>query len=281
MPQQTVKLVMDSTSDIPAEWCQKYDIAIVPAFINWGADSFPDDGRSITRAEFYRRMATDRDLPRTSAMPPGVAIDVIRKQLAYAEHVVVFSLAHQFSGIYNTLVLAAREVDPDRVTVVDTGSVTMSMGWQIVAAAEVAAAGGSKDEVIAASKQVRSRCKLIAVIDTLDNLRRSGRVSSITAGVGTLLQIKPIIEVVDGVVNTVQRVRTSSKAIDTLTDMANAVAPFERVAIIHTNDPQGAQNLKTRLGAIVPSDAILIDATPAIGVHVGPGCLGVAYVKRG
>lgn len=280
MATPSVKLVMDSTSDIPVEWCKKYDIAIIPAFINWGSDSFPDDGVSITRDAFYQRMATDKDLPRTSAMPPGIAIEVIKKQLATAEHVVVFSLAHQFSGIYNTLVLAAREVDPNRVTVVDTGSVTMSMGWQIVAAAEVAAAGGNKDDVIAASKQVRSRCKLIAVIDTLDNLRRSGRVSSITAGIGTLLQIKPIIEVVDGVVNTVQRVRTSSKAIDTLTEMANAAAPFERVAIIHTNDPKGAEGLRAKLGAIVPADAITVDATPAIGVHVGPGCLGIAYVRK-
>lgn len=280
MAAQRVGIVADSTSDLPQAWLDKWGVIVVPAFINWGTESYADDGVQITKPEFYRRLATSPDTPRTSAMPPGLALDAIRKQLANHEQVVVFSLASQFSSIYNTFVLAAQQIDPDRVTVYDSGSVSLGLGWQLAAGAEVAATGGSVQDILQAARETRQRVKLFAMIDTLEFLRRGGRVSNVVAGIGTLLQIKPIIDVYEGNVTTVQRQRTSSRALQALIETVLSYAPFERLGILHTANESGAEALKAKLSAVASGDILITEATPGIGVHTGPGCLGVSFVKQ-
>ncbi|MBX3081686.1 MAG: DegV family protein [Anaerolineae bacterium] len=280
MAAQRVGIVADSTSDLPQAWLDKWGVIVVPAFINWGTDSYADDGVQITKPEFYRRLATSPDTPRTSAMPPGLALDAIRKQLANHEQVVVFSLASQFSSIYNTFVLVAQQIDPDRVTVYDSGSVSLGLGWQLAAGAEVAATGGSVQDILQAARETRKRVKLFAMIDTLEFLRRGGRVSNVVAGIGTLLQIKPIIDVYEGNVTTVQRQRTSSRALQALIETVLSYAPFERLGILHTANESGAEALKAKLSAVASGDILITEATPGIGVHTGPGCLGVSFVKQ-
>lgn len=276
----TIKFIVDSTTDLPSEWLKKWDIPVVTAYVNFEDESFPDDGIALPHAEFYRRLTTAKTLPRTSAMPPGLAQDAIEKQLQNAEHVVVFSLASQFSSIYNTFQLAARNVDPQRVTVVDSGTLSMSIGWQVEAAVKAAEGGATLEEVLAAARHVRERQKLWVVIDTLEYLRRSGRVNYMIASIGSLLQIKPIIDVRDGKVITSQRVRTMSRAIQTMIDLIHTQAPLERAAVLHTNFPQGAEDLKAKLADVLPPDTIVSEATPAIGVHIGPNCLGIALVRK-
>ena len=275
-----VKLLVDSTTDLPKEWLTKWDIAVLHAYVNFGEESFPDDGVALPRPEFYRRLAAGKGLPRTSAPAPGVAERLIGEQLAKAEHVVAFTVASQFSSIYNTVRLAVEQVDPKRVTVIDSGQVTMALGWMVVAAAEAAERGAGPEEVIAAANKVRERVKLYAAIDTLEYLRRGGRVSYLLAGIGTLLQIKPIIEVKEGIVTTNQRARTMSKAVQALIDLGRAQAPLERLAVLHSNYPEGAGDLLQRLKDIAPADAITVDITTAIGTHAGPGCLGLATVRK-
>jgi DegV family protein with EDD domain len=275
----TVKLLVDSTTDLPAEWLAKWDIPVLAAFVNFGDESFPDDGIALPRPEFYRRLESGKGLPTTSAPAPGTAQKLMRQQLEKAEHLVAFALASQFSSIYNTMRLAAQEVDPRRITVVDSGQVTMGLGWMVVAAAEAAERGAGPEEVIAAAIDTRDRLKFYAAIDTLEYLRRSGRVNSFVASVGTLLQIKPIIDVHDGTVTTVQRVRTMNKAVQSLIDLAHAQTPLERLAVLHSNYPAGAADLLTRLKDIAPADTIAVDIGTALGIHVGAGCLGITTVR--
>ncbi|MBX3061715.1 MAG: DegV family protein [Anaerolineae bacterium] len=277
---QKVGLVVDSTTDLPQEWLDKWQIVVTPAFINWGSESYPDDGVAFTKAEFYQRLATSPDLPRTSAMPPGLAQEAIKLQLERYEHVVVIGVASQFSSIYNTLKLAAQQIDPNRTTAYDSGSVSMGLGWQVAAGAEVAADGGTPDQVLAAMRSTRERVKLYAAIDTLEFLRRGGRVSTLVAGLGTLLQIKPIIDVHEGEVHTFQRQRTTSRAIAALVEAASAYGPLEKLAVLHSVNYEGAEDLQQRLSAVAPADTIIVEVTPAIGVHVGPKCLGVSFVKK-
>src|SRR5262249_29344688 len=116
--------------------------------------------------------------------------------------------------------------------------------------------------------------------DTLEYLRRSGRVNTFIAGIGTLLQIKPIIEIKDGNVSTVQRARTLNKATQVLIDLARAQAPLERLCVLHSNFPNGAADLRERLKDIAPPDTIVGEITTAIGTHLGPGSLGLAYVRK-
>jgi DegV family protein with EDD domain len=275
-----VKLVVDSTGDIPAEWLNRWDISVIPAYVNFEDKSFADDGVSLSREEFYRRLAASRSLPRTSAPPPGVAQDILRKQLEKAEHVVAFTVASQFSGIYNTVQLAAQNVDPQRITVYNSGTLAMSLGWLVIAAAEAAEQGADVKEVLDVVEKTRKRTHLWAAIDTLEYLRRSGRINPVIASLGTLLQIKPIIDVKDGAVTIVQRVRTMSKAVQALIDTVRRNAPIERIALLHTNYRKGAEDLKVQLADILPAESIIVEATPVIGTHVGPGCVGVALVQK-
>jgi DegV family protein with EDD domain len=275
-----VKLIVDSTNDLPVEWLARWDVAVLTAFVNFGEESFLDDGIALPKAEFYRRLTTSRVLPSTAAPAPGMAKQRIRQQLEKAEHVVAFTVASQFSSIYNIVRLAAQEVDPERVTVYDSGTVSMGLGWIVAAAAQVAEQGGGVDDVLAAAKSARERIRLYAAIDTLEYLRRGGRVNTLVASLGTLLQIKPIIDVRDGAVTTAQRARTMSRARQVLIDLAHQQMPLERLAVLHTDFPDGAASLRQELADIAPAETLIVDVTTAIGAHIGPGAVGIATVKK-
>ena len=274
-----VKIIVDSAGDLPTDWLQRWDIAVIPCFINFDTESYPDDGIALTKAEFYRKLATASQLPRTAAPPSGVAKDIIQKQLDKTEQVVVFTVASQLSSVYNSVRLAAQEVDPKRVTVIDSGNVSMAIGWMARAAAEAAETGAGVDEVLAAAQDVRKRTKLYAVIDTLEYLRRSGRVSTLVASIGTMLQIKPIIEVNEGIVTTEQRVRTMGKARQALIELVRSHLPIQHLAVLHTNFPEGGEALKAQVADIATPDTLVMDITTTVGTHIGPGCLGFSYVK--
>ncbi len=280
---QKIKIAVDSPCDLPPEWTKKWNIAVIPAFVTFGTESFPDDG-TLTRAQFYERLAEAKTLPGTAAPPSDMAEEILRNHLADAEQVIVFTVAHEFSSLYNSIRLAASRVDTERVTVVDSGSVSMGYGWQALAAAEVAARGGTKEEVLAAAQSIRERVSVYAAIDTLEYLRRGGRVSSMVASIGALLQIKPIIEVKEGKVETVNRVRTMGKGLQSLMEYTRKFAPLERIAILHSDAPQLAEQIKAQLADILPTEPIdnimISDVTTAIGTHIGPGCAGLIPVKK-
>jgi DegV family protein with EDD domain len=259
---------------------QKFDIRVVPAFVNFGETSYPDDGVSLPRPQFYERLAAATVLPTTSAPPPGLGEQVFREALAQADHVVAFAVSANLSGIYNGMVVAAREVDVNRITVIDSGTLTMSQGWMAIAAAEAAERGASVAEIQALVDDMRPRTNLYAVLDTLEYLRRSGRVSWLTASFGAVLQIKPIIILQSGEVSTTGRVRTFDKATQAIAQIAHDHAPLERLAVLHSNAPDRAQKLLDLLQDIAPKDYLaVVDVTTVIGTHVGPGGIGLALVQ--
>jgi DegV family protein with EDD domain len=279
MTTHTVALVTDSTADLPAEWLSRWDIGVVPAYINIGPESYPDDGIAITRERFYARQKEGKPFPTTSAPPLGVAVQGIKAALAKADHVLVYTVAAAFSSIYNTLRLAAEECDPKRVTVVDSGSLSLGIGWQVVAAAEALAAGGDVQAAMAAAQATREKIEVWAVADTLEHLRRGGRVNPVLAGIGSLLQIKPVFSMKESKVEVVERIRTMKKAVASVAEMTRKAAPLSRLAVLHSLYPEGAALLKESLADVVPSQVITVDVTPVIGVHFGAGSLGVALVK--
>ena len=278
-----VKIVVDSAGDVPTAWLEALDMGVIPAFVNFGQESFADDGVSLPRAEFYRRLAEASELPRTAAPPSAIAEDVIRAQLDKAERVIVFTLSAKFSSLHNGVRAAAARVDSERVLVVDTGTVSMGEGWQAICAAEAAARGDSFEQVIDTARRVRARTRLVPVINTLEYLRRGGRISRVVASLGGLLQIKPMLDVGgDGDVTTIARTRTMSKAVQGLVDLTHSQAPFERLALLHSHFPQGAAELETALHDVLPNGERAVmrgDVCTAIGTHVGPGCVGVAWVR--
>ncbi|MCC7446467.1 MAG: DegV family protein [Anaerolineae bacterium] len=278
----TVKLIVDSTSDLPSEWLAQWDIPVLTAFVNFGEESIPDDRIALPPAAFYKRLAASKTLPGTAAPSPGLAKTLIERQLAKADHVIVFTVSSKLSSMYNVARVAAEEVDPKRVTVVDSQQVSVGLGWMVAAAAEAAEQGASPDAIIAAAMDTRERVEVLFVIDTLEYLRRGGRVNSVVASIGTLLQIKPILTIKDGLVVVLQRARTMRKAEEILVEMAHQQAPLERLAVGHTNFPAGADGLLAKLTDIAPPppNTITIEVTTALGTHAGPGLIGFVSVRK-
>jgi len=278
---KSVLVMTDSTCDLPRDWIARYDIRVVPTYVHFGLESLADDGVQLTRPEFYRRLTAAHELPKTSAPPPGQVLEMTQQALAEAEHVIGITAPVKLSGIFNTFRLAAEQSEPERVTLIDSGNLSMGLGWLVLLAAERAQAGVAP---LAIADEVRAaipRADLWAALDTFEYVRRSGRVGWAAAMVGELFHIKPIIRLYDGVVSSVTRTRTPQRAFAALVELAHSAGPLERLAVMHSHFPQGGQRLAEALSDLAPLAEIpLVDVTPVLGVHVGPNALGVAVLRQ-
>ena len=274
-------IMTDSTCDLPQEWVERHDIRVVPTYVHFGMESLADDGVQLTRQNFYERLVSAGPHPKTAAPPLGQVIETMRQALRDADHIVAITAPARLSGIYNSFRLAAERTDPKRVTLVDSTTLSMGTGWQIMLAIEMIQTGSNPEDIAKAMQAIQPRIDVWAALDTLEYLRRSGRVGWATAIVGNFFQVKPIIRLYDSVVSSVTRVRTTQRAFDRLVRLVQEASPLERLAIMHTNYPQGAQQLLEALADVAPAYPVpIVEVTPVIGVHVGPNGLGVAIVRQ-
>ena len=270
-----VRLVTDSTCDLPPDLVLRYGILVVPAVLNMEGKSYRD-GVDISRADYYARLPGLKALP-TTAAPAAGEFEAVYRECGDAE-VVSIHLASQLSAMFNTARLGA-EASGARVTLVDSGNVSMALGWQVLAAAEAIAAGKPLAEVVAAVESTRQRVKLFALLDTIEFLRRGGRASAFAATVGELLQIKPMLEVAEGSLIQLAKPRTHGKGVEKLVELVQALGPLERLAVMYATTPAEARSLADRLAPLSPQPPLVVEATTVIGTHAGPGALGVAAVK--
>ena len=278
---QRVKIVTDSTADIPEELVQELGIGVVYDYINFGTQSLRDK-LDISRSEFYSRLAMEAELPTTASPGVGEFEEAYRKAGAPETAVISVHPPAQLSALFNAANLAAQAFPEGRVTVIDSGQITMGLGWQVIAAARAAQANEPVEKIVELVTGMMPRMRVYAALDTFEYLRRSGRVSWTKTVVGTLLRIKPMIEFREGQVLPLDRVRTSRRAMARLVELTEALKPLEALAILHSNWPDGAKELHRRLDHFKPSDPVLtVDVTPVLGVHVGPKGLGVAAVSTG
>ena len=272
----TVHIVTDSTSDIPHDLAEELHITVVPLTITFGTESFRD-GLDLSADEFYARLQESKQLPTTSQPPPAL-FEYAYKHLASQGDVVSVHISHKFSGTVETARAVAQEVAPDRITVVDTGFVSMGLGLCVLAAARAARDGASREECAAAAESVAGRLRVAVAFETLEYLRRGGRIGRATAFLGGLLHLKPILTVKDGETHPVTRVRSRSKAIDALFQLC-ADGDVTEVAVLHTTTPDDAAALVERIRQAVPDVHVHTGRFgPALGVHGGPGMLGLAAV---
>lgn len=275
-----ILLMTDSTCDLPAEWVMRYDIRVVPTYVQFGGKSLADDGVQLTRQDFYKRLVTSHVHPTTAAPPPGQTLAIMRQALNDADHVIALTAPAKLSGIHNTFRIAVEQTDPKRVTLIDSGMLSMGMGWMVVIAAEMAESGASPNEIAAALVTIQPRVDVYAALDTMYYLRRSGRVGWAASVVGNLLNIKPVVRQRNSEVSSVTRVRTRQRMFNTLADLAHQNAPLDWLAIMHTANLDGAQRLVEALADIHPDhDPVIVEATPVLGVHVGPKALGLGLVR--
>lgn len=274
-------IVTDSTSDLPAFLIEQFGIEVVPTILILDGREYAD-GTGISRREFYRRLPSLRTPPTTAA--PSIGEFQTRYHRLFengCDHILSIHAASQLTTILNTARQAAHEF-PGRITCVDSGSLSLGLGFQALAAAEMAEAGlGSALEAI---ESTRKRLHVSAALDTMEYLRRSGRVPGAVAALGGLLSIKPLIELTDGEVKAIGAVRTTKQADERMLNFLLAGGKFERLAILHTNAEGRARallnGLMQRASQSVPRDVLFINVTTVIGAHVGPNGLGFAAVRE-
>lgn len=272
-----IGIVTDSTADLPTDLAGKHGIEIVPAIVNIGNNSF-SDGIDISREEFYNRLPNLFPSPTTSSPSVGSIQERYEKLLrAGADFVISIHPPNELSGIFNAARLAA-EAFGQRVKVLDSGQVSLGLGFQVIMAAEAASRGAIVDEVTALVEDVRQRVRLAALLDTIEYIHRSGRVSWAAAKIGGILRLQPLIELRFGIVHRLGLARTRMQGIERLLDSLNSWGPLERLAVLHTNAESTARALLEDVRSKVMVQPLLVNVTTAIGTHVGPNGLGFAAV---
>ena len=276
-------ILTDSTCDLPGHLLASYDIQVVPAILVIDGQSH-QDGLDISREEFYTRLPAMRSAP-TTAMPSlgDFALAMQRLFDRGCTDILALHAAEALTGIINGSRLAAADFG-EQVAVYDSGSLSLGLGFQVLAAAEAAADGAGMDEALAAAREVRAHTTIRAVLDTLEYVRRSGRVPGAVASLGSLLRIKPFIELEEGQVRAIGVVRTARQATEKVFGGLRGLGELKQLAILHTNAEARARGLLDRLmqaGRMsLPREILIVNVTPAIGAHVGPNGLGFAAVSK-
>ena len=273
-----VRVVCDSGCDLPAALAVERGIAIVPLHVRFGSIELVD-GEELTTKEFWARCASSDELPETAAPAPG-AFHAVFESLAAAgaDGIVCVTLSSKLSATYEAAAQAARAFTGPPVYIVDSLSVTLGEGMVALAAAEAAANGIDVAGVVAAAESTRARLSVFGAIDTLENLRKGGRIGGAAAALGTLLSIKPVIEVRDGVVEQESRQRTRAKSLRYLADKVHAAGPLERLAVIGADAPDLDQFVALIDDVKVRYPRLTGEIGPVIGTHAGPGAIGVVWV---
>ncbi len=274
--------VTDSTCDLPQSLADKHRIEIVPASLILDGKEYAD-GLGISRSDFYTRLPHMKNSPTTAAPSVGEFAQRFRKLFeSGCDHVISIHAAQQLTTIINTARLAAEEFG-QRITVLDSGSLSLGLGFQVLAAAEAAAQGLGLGQALEAIRSTRQRGQVVAALDTLEYIKRSGRVPGVVAALGGLLSLKPLVELLDGEVKPLGAVRTTGQGGERVYNALKALGPLERLAILHTNAESRARQLLDRLmqtiGQSIPREVLIVNVTTVIGTHVGPNGLGFAAVK--
>lgn len=275
-----ISLITDSTCDIPSELIEKYEIVVVPELIQWGGQILRDR-IDLHPEAFYRRLSTDRQFPATSQ--PAVQ-DFLRVYRAAVERgareIVVVTVSGAMSGTCQSACMAAQQVETP-VHVIDSKGLTMSLGWQVLAAARIRAVGGDAQAMIEKMKQVRRKLAMYACLDTMEYLHRGGRVSGAAWLAGMLLNIKPLLYIDHntGQVEASDRVRNHRKSVELLYQRffeAVDAGKVLRVAVMHGDAPQEARELADRIQHEFSPAELLVNVTgPVVGIHTGPRALAL------
>lgn len=276
----TIRIITDSTCDLPDERVDQLGIKVIPLYINIGNRSFLD-GVELSREEFYNNLPTYPQHPTTGT--PGMqafleAFDHLADQ--GASEIIAIHISEKLSGTIDVARAAARTYSRIPVAVVDSGQLSLGTGFQVELAAELANEQASSQEILLAIEDLRQRTFVTAGLSTLEFLKRSGRMNRFMHGIGSLLNIKPILTMKNGLPGS-DRVRTSLRAEKRLASLLEDNFPLERFALLHTNAQEKARAFLHRIQALVPGGEVLaMDITPVIGVHIGPGAVGYALVSK-
>ena len=275
----TIKIITDSTSDLPEAVIKEFDITVIPCYINAGGKSYLD-GVELSRVEFYDQLPGWSEPPTTSAPSPGMFLEEYRKVFENgATGIFSIHISDQLSNVVNVARIAAESLqDRYPIKVFDSGQLSMGIGVLAKAAAKFAQEGKVLEEIAPLLLEKAKKVYTYAALDTLEYLRRSGRVSHIGANLGSLLQIKPIINMNLGKVG-MEVQRTRRNAIKRLIQIAKSFSPLVQLTMVHTNALERAKELFTEIRSFLPEDIQpdYAEVSPIVGSHIGPGAVGFVF----
>lgn len=276
-----VAIVTDSTIHLPQEFIDKYVIKVAHAVVIWGEKELVDNV-DITPNEFYERLPKSKVMPTTSQPSPAVCKKIFDDYLAEGYDVLCMPVSAKLSGTIGSMHQAMDMLPDAKIELVDSLSTSMETGWQIVQVGKAAKKGASLAECKALAEKLRDYSDLILTVDTLEYLHKGGRIGGASRWIGTALQMKPILEVRDGRIEPLERIRTRKKALARLVDLA-----VERIgdkkpvylACLHANIDDVAKDLLAQVADIVkPEKTLVTGLSPAVGTHTGPGTIGLAWM---
>lgn len=278
-----IGIVVDSCCDLPKVILEKFDIKVVPANINIGKRSY-EDGVDMTREDLYRKME-EGIIPTTSAPAPGKFLEAYRELAERARTILSIHITSKLSAVYQTAVLARSMVPEIDVRVIDSLSASMGAGFLALAAARASEVGKTVPEILAIIEDIKARMNVFATVDTLKYLQLSGRVGSLQGLFASLLDVKPILVIRDGLIEAVGKVRSRAKSLEQIMELTQEAvrdAGAISVAIAHAYVPQDAEWLRERVGVILKCKGVfVVEVTPALAALGGPGLIGVvSYAEK-
>jgi DegV family protein with EDD domain len=278
-----VAIVTDSTAYLPQECIKHYNISVTPLSVIWG-DQVYQDGVELQAAEFYERLPKSKVMPTTSQVTPAVMMSAFQSLLEEGLDVLGIFVSSKISGTFQSAVQACEMISgaQGKIALVDSLSTTMGMGWPVLTAARAAQAGESLAQCEKVAQHASDNSGLFFVVETLEFLRRGGRISNTQAMAGTILNIKPVLEMRDGKIESVEKIRTKQKAIKRMVELTaeriHGRTPI-RIAVTHANcEADASALLELAQKQFEPVETLITPLSPVIGTHAGPGTVALNFM---
>lgn len=282
---QEIAIITDTDSSIPFALAARYNLQQIPMSINFGEESY-EAVYAINDADTFRRINKEGRLPTTAAPSPGKFTTAFKNAFdSGSQKIICLCVSKEVSATYNAA-LTARESFPEReILVIDSGTLSMGLGYMALAAAEAASQGASINEITAIIEDLQPRTHLFAALSTLKYLAMGGRVSNLAASMGNMLNVKPILTIREGKLDLLERVRTQKKAWERVIELSaikTGDRQIEKMCILHVNAPQMAQRFTAEIRSRMscPADIPVVEVTPGLSVHSGAGMVGTVFVVK-
>jgi DegV family protein with EDD domain len=273
-----VRVVTDSACDLSEELADELDITVVPLTIRFGSEEFVDR-RDLTPTSFWQRCASSSALPETAAPAPGAFQAAYEQARAEgADGVVCITISSDLSATFQSARAGGQALGEFPIAVIDSRSVTMGQGLVAVAVAEAARRGSAMPELTTIARDTSARITVLGAIATLEHLQRGGRIGAARAMLGSVLSIKPVVQVANGVVAEESKQRTRSRSLEYLSQKVHAAAPLERLAVCSGAAPDMDHFCRLLADVEVEQGMLVSDLGPVVGTHAGPGTIGVAFL---
>jgi DegV family protein with EDD domain len=274
-----VKIVTDVEAGLAPELMERFDIKTIPLWVHFGEESY-QEGVNLTREDFYERLTSSSEFPKTSQASVGQFMELYRPIVEAGHEIVSIHISSKLSGTYQSASEASKQLPEAKIDVVDSLQASLAESILVWRAAEWAEAGLSREEIVARLQPLIKHVRLIFMVDTLEYLRRGGRIGGASALVGTLLQIKPILTLQDGLVDACDKARTRKRALVRLEELILEATEGNTgvdLGVLHVQCPEAAETLAEKLSAVLKPKRVIVDLIgPGIGAHVGPGAIGAS-----